>query len=180
VRAYPKGNSLKNKFRLARLISETGRAFILDDRDRSEGVAANRIDEIIKKWDMEDVDFTEKDFTNPELIEQFILNSSSIPPIVDFQSVNNEYYLDGGLTNNMVIEKFSPQAKIIAIHYEPNTIVGKNPELLAKTYLMRPSKPLPITSFDYTNPKGVRETYELGKTDALAQKDKILTYLKKS
>ncbi|MDF3822185.1 patatin-like phospholipase family protein, partial [Leptospira sp. 96542] len=42
VRAYPKGNSLKNKFRLARLISETGRAFILDDRDRSEGVAANR------------------------------------------------------------------------------------------------------------------------------------------
>lgn len=177
VRAYPKENSLKNKFRLARLISETGRAFLLDDRDRSEGIPANRTEEMIKKWNMEDVDFTEKDFTNPEMIEQFILNSSSIPPIVDFQSVNNEYYFDGGLTNNMVIEKFSPGAKIIGIHYEPNTIVGKDPELLGRSFLMKPSRPLPITSFDYTNPKGVRETYELGKSDALDKKEEILDYL---
>ncbi|WP_246052309.1 patatin-like phospholipase family protein [Leptospira idonii] len=179
VRAYPKENSLKNKFRLARLISETGRAFLLDDRDRSEGIPANRISEIVKKWNMEDVDFTEKDFSNQEVIEQFILNSSSIPPIVDFQSVNNEYYLDGGLTNNLVIEKFAPNAKIIAIHYEPATIVGKDPDLLRKTYIMRPSKRLPITSFDYTNPQGVREAYELGIADAESQKTQILEYLQK-
>lgn len=180
VRAYPKENSLKNKFRLARLISETGRAFLLDDRDKSEGIPANRTEEMMKKWNMEDVDFTEKDFANPELIEQFILNSSSIPPIVDFQSVDNTYFFDGGLTNNMVIEKFAPDAKIIGIHYEPNTIVGKDQKLLSKTYLMKPSKPLPITSFDYTNPKGVRDTYELGKSDAIAQKDAILDYLRKA
>ncbi|TGL86801.1 patatin-like phospholipase family protein [Leptospira congkakensis] len=179
VKAHPKEDSLKNKFRLARLISETGRAFILDDRDRSEGIPANRTAEMIKKWNMEDVDFTEKDFVNSETIEQFIMNSSSIPPIVDFQSVGNEYYLDGGLTNNMFIEAFSSKAKIIGIHYEHNTIVGKDPELLAKSYLITPSKPLPITSFDYTNPKGVRETYELGKADALAQKTAIIDYLRK-
>lgn len=178
VKAHPKEDSLKNKFRLARLISETGRAFIMDDRDRSDGIPANRTAEMIKKWNMVDVDFTEKDFVNSETIEQFIMNSSSIPPIVDFQSVGNEYYLDGGLTNNMMIETFSPNAKIIGIHYEPNTIVGKDPELLAKSYLITPSKPLPITSFDYTNPKGVRETFELGKADALAQKTAILDYLR--
>lgn len=180
VKAHPKEDSLKNKFRLARLISETGRAFLLDDRDRSEGIPANRTAEMIKKWNMEDVDFTEKDFVNPEIIEQFIMNSSSIPPIVDFQSVGNEYYLDGGLTNNMMIESFSPNAKIIGIHYEPNTIVGKDPELLARSFLITPSRPLPITSFDYTNPKGVRETYELGKADALAKKTEIINYLRKS
>lgn len=179
VRAHPKENSLKNKFRLARLISESGRAFIQDDRDKSEGKPASRMAEIMKKWNMEDVDFTEKDFTNPEIIEQFILNSSSIPPIVDFQSVNNEYYLDGGLTNNLVIEKFSPNAKIIGIYYEPSTIVGKDPDLLKRTYLIKPSKKLPISSFDYTNPVGVRETFELGKRDAENQKSEILDYLRK-
>jgi predicted patatin/cPLA2 family phospholipase len=80
----------------------------------------------------------------------------------------------------MVIEKFAPDAKIIGIHYEPNTIVGKDQKLLSKSYLMKPSKPLPITSFDYTNPKGVRDTYELGKSDAIAQKDAILDYLRKA
>ncbi|MCZ8156624.1 MAG: patatin-like phospholipase family protein [Leptospira sp.] len=179
VRAHPKENSLKNKFRLARLISETGRAFIQDDRDRSDGIPANRLGEIIKKWNMEDVYFTEKDFSNPEMIEQFILNSSSIPPIVDFQSVNNEYYLDGGLTNNLVIEKFSPNAKIIGIYYEPSTIVGKDIELLNKTLLLRPSTKLPISSFDYTNPEGVRATFELGKKDTQDRKSEILDYLRK-
>jgi hypothetical protein len=42
---------------------------------------------------------------------------------------------------------------------------------------MKPSRPLPITSFDYTNPKGVRETYELGKSEALDKKEEILDYL---
>ncbi|WP_411824429.1 patatin-like phospholipase family protein [Leptospira sp. 'Mane'] len=179
VKAYPQENSLKNKFRLARLISETGRAFLLDDRDRGEGKSASRISEIVKKWKMQDVDFTEKDFHNPEVIEQFILNSSSIPPIVDFQSVNGEYYLDGGLTNNLVIEKFSPGAKIIGIHYESSTIVGKDPDILKKTYMMRPSRPLTITSFDYTNPAGLRDAYELGKADARAQKHQILEFLQR-
>ncbi|MDZ4724964.1 MAG: patatin-like phospholipase family protein [Leptospira sp.] len=179
VRAHPKENSLTNKFRLARLISETGRAFIQDDRDRSEGTPANRMSEILKKWNMEEVDFTEKDFTNSENIEQFILNSSSIPPIVDFQSVNNEYYLDGGLTNNLVIEKFSPNAKIIGIYYEPSTIVGKDPELLKRSFLIKPSKKLPISSFDYTNPVGVRDTYELGKKDTEDRKSEILDYLRR-
>lgn len=179
VRAHPKENSLKNKFRLARLISETGRAFIRDDRDKSEGIPGSRMGEIIKKWNMEDVSFTEKDFSNPETIEQFILNSSCIPPIVDFQSVDNEYYLDGGLTNNLVIEKFSPNAKIIGIYYEPTTIVGKDPDLLNRTFLMKPSKKIPIGSFDYTDPVGVRETYELGKRDAEDRKSEILDYLRK-
>lgn len=179
VRAHPKENSLKNKFRLARLISETGRAFLQDDRDKSEGKPGSRLADIMKKWNMEDVDFTEKDFANPENIEQFILNSSSIPPIVDFQSVNNEYYLDGGLTNNLVIEKFSPGSKIIGIYYEPSTIVGKDADLLNRTYLIKPSKKIPISSFDYTNPIGVRETYELGKRDAENQKSEILDYLRK-
>ncbi|GBF51523.1 phospholipase, patatin family [Leptospira ryugenii] len=179
VRAYPKENSLQNKFRLARLISETGRAFLLDDRDRNEGIASNRMGEIIKKWNMEEVVFTERDFSNPDNIEQFILNSSSIPPIVDFQSVNNEYYLDGGLTNNLLLEKFQTNAKIIGIYYEPATIVGKDPDLLKRSFLIKPSRPLPITSFDYTNPKGVRDTYELGKEDAESLKDEIIDYLKK-
>lgn len=176
VKALPKTQGL-SKFRMARLISETARAFVLDDRDKTEGIPSNRIKAILQKWNMEDVTFTEKHFIDPNMVEQIIMNSSSIPPIVDFQSVGNEYYLDGGLTNNLLIEKFSPKSRKIGIYYEPNTIFGKNSSLLEETLLIRPSEPIPITSFDYTNPKGIRDTYNLGRTDANYWKQRILSHL---
>lgn len=178
VKAHPKDKSLKNRFRIARLISETARSFVLDDRDRSEGKPGLRTAEIVKKWNMQDVDFTEKDFANETLVEQFVMNSSCIPPIMDLQSVGNEYYFDGGLTNNLVLEKFESNAKIIGVYYEPSTIFGKSESLLSKTFLLKPSQKLPITSFDYTNPEGIRKCYELGKSDADSRKEEILTYIR--
>ncbi len=178
VRAYPKEKSLKNRFRMARLISETARCFVLDDRDRTEGKPGFRTAEIIKKWNMQDVDFTEKDFANETLVEQFVMNSSCIPPILDLQSVDNEYYFDGGLTNNLVLEKFDPNAKIIGVYYEPSTIFGKSEALIKKSLLLKPSTKLPITSFDYTNPEGIRKCYELGKADTEARKEEILNYIR--
>ncbi|GBF39786.1 patatin-like phospholipase family protein [Leptospira johnsonii] len=179
IKAFPKDDANKNTFRLARLIAETGKAFLEDERDRNKGLYTERTFRVLRNWNMREVLFTEADFRNPAVIEQIIMNSSSIPPIVSFQNHGKEYYLDGGLTNNLMLEAFPPNAKIIGIHYEPTTIVGKDPRLLDRCFLVTPSKPLPITSFDYTNAKGVRETYELGKSDALKNKERILEYLKK-
>ncbi len=180
IRAFPKDDANKNTFRLARLIAETGKAFLEDERDRHKGLNTERTFRVLRNWNMKEVLFTEADFRNPGIAEQIIMNSSSIPPIVSFQNHGKEYYLDGGLTNNLLLEAFPPNAKVIGIHYEPTTIVGKDPHLLDRCFLMKPSRTLPITSFDYTNAKGVRETYELGKSDALKNKDRILEYLKKN
>ncbi|EQA44480.1 phospholipase, patatin family [Leptospira broomii serovar Hurstbridge str. 5399] len=180
IRAFPKRDSLKNTFRLARLIAETGKAFLEDERDRGRGLHTERTFRVLRNWNMKEVLYTEADFHDPNTIEQIILNSSSIPPVVSFQKHRKEYYLDGGLTNNLLLETFPPNSKVIGVHYEPTTLVGKDRHLLDRCLLITPSRPLPITSFDYTNAKGVRETYELGKSDALKNKGRILEYLKKS
>ncbi|MCC5815542.1 MAG: patatin-like phospholipase family protein [Leptospira sp.] len=179
VKAIPKKEeSIKSKFEIAKLIAETAQAFTRDERDKNAGIPCNRIQDVLKKWNMTDVIFTEKDFESPDILEQIIMNSSSIPPVVSLQNAKNEYYLDGGLTNNLVLEYFNERIPKIGIYYEDTTLIGKKPEILNETYLMKPSIPLPITSFDYTNPQGVRETFELGKKDAIDQKDKILTFLR--
>ncbi|TGK07089.1 patatin-like phospholipase family protein [Leptospira semungkisensis] len=179
IKAFPKDDAHKNTFRLARLIAETGKAFIEDERDRGKGLHTERTFRVLRNWNMKEVLFTEADFRDPTVIEQIIMNSSSLPPIVSFQNHGREYYLDGGLTNNLMLEAFPPNAKVIGIHYEQTTLVGKDPHLLDRCFLVTPSKPLPISSFDYTNAKGVREAYEQGKSDAFRSKERILEYLKK-
>ncbi|EMF82124.1 phospholipase, patatin family [Leptospira weilii serovar Topaz str. LT2116] len=179
LKAIPKEDSLRNKFRLARLIAETAKAFLEDERDKKRGLNTGRMQRILRKWNMREVLFTEKDFDDEKTVEQIILNSSSVPPVVSVQSHGNEYYFDGGLTNNLLLEAFPPDKKTIGVYYEPTTIVGKDPKLLERCYLQTPSEPLPITSFDYTDPNGVRKAYELGKRDARLNKDKIFEYLKK-
>ncbi|AVV52068.1 patatin-like phospholipase family protein [Leptospira santarosai] len=179
LRAIPKEDSLRNKFRLARLIAETAKAFLEDERDRRRGLITERMQRILRKWNMKEVLFTEKDFDDEKTVEQIILNSSSVPPVVSVQCHGKEYYFDGGLTNNLLLEVFPPDKKTIGVYYEPTTIVGKDPKLLERCYLQTPSEPLPITSFDYTDPNGVRKAYELGKRDARLNRDKIFEYLKK-
>ncbi|UOG32391.1 patatin-like phospholipase family protein [Leptospira noguchii] len=179
LRAIPKEDSLKNKFRLARLIAETAKAFLEDERDKKRGLNTERMQRVLRNWNMKEVLFTEKDFEDEQTVEQIILNSSSVPPVVSVQTLEREYYFDGGLTNNLLLEAFPPDKKTIGIYYEPTTIVGKDPKLLERCYLQTPSEPLPITSFDYTDPIGVRKAYELGKRDARFNKHKIFEYLKK-
>ncbi|EKO34111.1 phospholipase, patatin family [Leptospira santarosai str. MOR084] len=179
LRAIPKEDSLRNKFRLARLIAETAKAFLEEERDRRRGLITERMQRILRKWNMKEVLFTEKDFDDEKTVEQIILNSSSVPPVVSVQCHGKEYYFDGGLTNNLLLEVFPPDKKTIGVYYEPTTIVGKDPKLLERCYLQTPSEPLPITSFDYTDPNGVRKAYELGKRDARLNRDKIFEYLKK-
>ena len=115
-------------------------------------------------------------FRSANLIEQIVLNSSSIPPVLSFQAKDNAYYLDGGLLNNLVLEKFPERDKKIGIYYDDTTIIGKNLEGLKNTMLIKPSKELKITTFDYTNPEGLIETYELGKKDAESMKEKIMDF----
>lgn len=179
VKAIPKrAESIQAKLEIAKLIAETAQAFKRDEKDRQAKIPCNRTQEVLKKWNMTEVVFTEKDFRSPAILEQIVMNSSSVPPVVSLQDTNNVYYLDGGLTNNLALEYFSSDLPKIGVYYEERTLVGKDSELVRGSYLIRPSQPLPITAFDYTNPEGVRGAFELGKQDAIAQKESILAYIR--
>ncbi|MEM7180598.1 MAG: patatin-like phospholipase family protein [Spirochaetota bacterium] len=179
VQAIPKETSMLGVWNKARFISQTYQAYMQDEANREKGLAANRVSEMMEKWNMKEVIYTNEDLKNPSVIEQIILNSSSVPPVVSFQKDDNVYYLDGGLTNNLLLEPFPKESKKIGVHYEDVTLVGKEKELLDSTYLIRPSKKLPIKIFDYTNHVGIRDAYELGKDDAERQKEQILQYCKR-
>jgi len=178
VRAFPRQEKFYNYYRKARLIPQTARAIILDEKDKERGIPCNRVEKIVHRWNLTEVIFTEKDFIYPEMVEQIIMNSSSVPPVVSFQRIRNEYYVDGGVTNNLLLEKFTPGIKKIAVHYDDVTIVDKDKKLLDGTFLIQPKGgKLPITTFDYTNAKKARATYELGKEDAEKLKSRIFDYL---
>lgn len=179
VQALPKKTSLFGVWNKARFISETYQAYMQDEADREKGIVANRVYQMMQKWNMKEIIYTNKDLENPSIIEQIILNSSSVPPVISFQKDDDVYYLDGGLTNNLLLETFAPDAKIIGVYYENVTLVGKDEKLLERSYLIRPSKKLPIKIFDYTNHVGIRDAYEMGKDDAERQKDKILNFTRK-
>lgn len=181
IEAIPKQKDKLGDFiNKAKLISQTARAYILDEIDKEKGLEANRVRKIVEKWNLKEVIYTNEDLNDERVLEQIILNSSSIPPVVGFQNDNQVYYLDGGLTNNLLLEVFPLYEKKIGIYYEKTTIVGKDPKVLENTLLIYPSRPLKITSFDYTNPEGLIDTFELGRRDAEEKKEEILEFTKKA
>jgi predicted patatin/cPLA2 family phospholipase len=181
VAAFPKQRDrfgdIVNK---AKIISQTAQAFLLDESDKQKGKECNRVQKIIEKWNLKEFVFTNKDLQDESVMEQIILNSSSIPPVVSFQNKDDMYFLDGGLINNLLLEVFPLKDKKIGIYYDATSIMGKNPIVLQNTLLLKPSRELNITTFDYTNPEGLKDTYELGKKDAKDAKTQILEFCQKS
>ncbi len=177
VKAFPKLDNFKTYWNKLSLIPTTMRAVILDEKDKERGIVPKRVKKIIDKWKLEEIIFTNEDIQTPEVAEQIILNSSSIPPVVSFQKTDRAYFLDGGLTNNLLLEYFSNKFKKIAVYYEENTLFGKTKEVLQNVFFIRPPHKLPIKTFDYTDYIGARKTYELGKETALRKKHEILEFL---
>jgi predicted acylesterase/phospholipase RssA len=179
VQAIPKKSGINHYWDIAKLVTETTRAYLLDENDKEQGIPCNRVSKIMERWNMQSIIYTNKDLKSAEIIESIVLNSSSIPPVVSFQNNSKVYFLDGGLTNNLLLEKFSKKSKKIGIYYEDTTIFGKDRALLESTFLIKPSRKLPISSFDYTDPIAVKDCYEMGKEDVEKLKSEILNFCRK-
>lgn len=117
---------------------------------------------------LKEVVFTNNDFLDHKRVEDIILATSSAPPFVSLQRLDGEYYLDGGIYDNMPIRLLPKVDLVIGVHYQPAT--RDLTELLERDkgrhiFYIAPTHKLPIGMWDYANPKGVRETYERGKKD---------------
>jgi predicted acylesterase/phospholipase RssA len=106
-----------------------------------------------------------RDCATPEQLTDLILASSCTPPMTALQRWNGRYVLDGGVVDNV---------PCCALQGEPGeTLVlltrryPKLPEIARRTYV-QPSEKLPISAWDYANPKGLQATYDLGRRDGEA------------
>lgn len=98
----------------------------------------------------------------PDLID-IILASSCVPPVLPGEGYRGLRVIDGGIIDNVPAH--------LADGREGTTLV-----LLSKRYrqvlpaagqrvYVQPSEPIRIDKFDYANPAGLQETYELGLRD---------------
>jgi hypothetical protein len=95
-----------------------------------------------------------------------ILAASCIPPILPEGCFGGRKVLDGGLIENIPVRLAADQPGetlvLLSRKYE-----RKLPEADRVTWV-QPSKPITIDKFDYANPDGLQETFELGLEDGRA------------
>jgi predicted acylesterase/phospholipase RssA len=95
-----------------------------------------------------------------------VLAASCVPPVLPEGRFENQNVLDGGLIENIPVR--------LAENQPGETLV-----LLSRKYehplpsdervtWVQPSKPITIDKFDYANPGGLQETFDLGFADGVA------------
>lgn len=102
--------------------------------------------------------------TTPEMLAELILASSCTPPFTPVLHWNGSVALDGGLIDNVpyrAIDDVGGNTLFLLTRSYRHQSLPSNPE---HTYI-QPSRPITISKWDYTNPTGLLETYELGRED---------------
>lgn len=129
---------------------------------------------------LEEVVFRNEDFSGPDRACDIILASSSVPPMVRFQTMQGRYFVDGGITRNLPLDLLEPVDVAVGVYYELWTRlqyegisagVSGSVESRAETRRVRakrvlfvtPDRRLPVETWDYANPKGVLSAYEAGR-----------------
>ncbi|MBI3394352.1 MAG: patatin-like phospholipase family protein [Spirochaetia bacterium] len=163
----PERFPLDQPLRRFRLLAEVGQAFRDELKNAEKGIFKPLMPGVAMRAGLEEVIFRNEDFTSNRKAEDIILAASSAPPLVAFQRMDDgNYYLDGGITNNLPVTQLGEQDIVIAVYYEEMTrrffelSGGEDGRTIV---YIRPDTHLPITTWDYANPTGVRQAYEMGR-----------------
>ncbi|WP_243393349.1 patatin-like phospholipase family protein [Leptospira perolatii] len=163
--------------RLIAKVTNVIRAYFKDEELRKLGKTPVHVLEKMKLWGWRNKTFTEEDFKNHETTTQIVMNSCAAFPVIPLQSFDGNFYLDGGLTNNLLLEEFSSDLPKIGIYYEKTTLAGKTADILDDVLLIGPESPFIRQAFDYTSPSLVRDAFEMGKQNAEVNKSRIMHHL---
>jgi len=103
----------------------------------------------------------------PEELADLLLQSSCTPPFTPVLRRNGRPVLDGGLIDNVptgiLNDEDGDMLILLTRRYPPESI----PTLQGRTYI-QPSRPISIFKWDYTDPEGLRDAYQLGRADGQA------------
>lgn len=102
-----------------------------------------------------------------------VLAASCVPPVLPEGRHANEQVLDGGLIDNVptLLANDEPGETLVLLSRRYESELPTRPRM---TYV-QPSKQIKIDKFDYANPEGLQETFELGLGDGIrfAQENRV-------
>lgn len=101
------------------------------------------------------------DCRTPTDLADLILQSSTTPPVTKLQRRNGRVVVDGGIIDSVPVALADPahQQLVLLTRRYPSL-----PRVEGRVYV-QPSRPLSISTWDYTRPELIREAYELGQRD---------------
>ncbi len=100
-------------------------------------------------------------------LADLILASSCTPPFTPILSWNGKPVLDGGLVDNVPVCALGDVEGDALVLLTRRYGEGKIPRTERLTYV-QPSAPIPVSKWDYTNPGGLQDAYDLGRSDGEA------------
>ena len=162
-RRYPPNDRLKR----LRLVTRMAAAARRDMLNVSRGVYHQVLPAFAREAGLEEVIFDRSHFISRRAIEDVILASSSVPPLMRFQKLEDGcYYLDGGITRNLPVAALPECKVVVAVYYEEwsRAQLELSGEERGRTVVyVRPDARLPISTWDYANPIGVQTAYDMGR-----------------
>lgn len=117
--------------------------------------------------------FVVQDCPTPEALADLILASSCTPPFTPVMRLHGRLVLDGGMVDNVPVGALPEQSRdgvtlVLLTRRYPRTL----PHSPQRLYL-QPSRRVPVSGWDYTNPHGIRAAYDLGRSDAAELLERI-------
>ncbi|ETR72954.1 MAG: patatin [Candidatus Magnetoglobus multicellularis str. Araruama] len=94
-----------------------------------------------------------------------LLQSSCTPPILPFLKRDGKPVFDGGIIDNVPARIINTPRQKILVLLTKKYPKDKVPKIKDRTYV-QPSRPIKIHKWDYTDPEGIQQTYDLGRRDA--------------
>jgi len=105
-----------------------------------------------------------RDCETAEDLAELVLASSCTPPFTPIMRRGAKTALDGGLIDNVPLGALSRRDGNVLVlltrQYAEKTI----PVVPGRVYV-QPSRPSPIAKWDYANPRGLQEVFDLGRRD---------------
>jgi predicted acylesterase/phospholipase RssA len=104
-----------------------------------------------------------RDVERAAQLVEIILGASCVPPVLPSPGVNGLRVLDGGLIDNVPVDLVAGRSGATLVLLSKR-YARELPTVEGRVYV-QPSVQIALDKFDYANPGGLQETYELGFSD---------------
>lgn len=105
---------------------------------------------------------TARDCATPEALADLVLASSCTPPFTPRLTYAGAPALDGGIVDNVPVAAVGvPALVLLTRRYR------RLPDRPGVCYV-QPSRPVPVSAWDYTDPSGLQAAFDLGRRDGAA------------
>jgi predicted acylesterase/phospholipase RssA len=124
------------------------------------------------------------DAMDPDQLLEWIFMASSTPPVTPVVRRGGRRYLDGALIDNAPVRALPESARrgrILVLLSSPYKVARRWLRLPegGRILYLAPTDELPVQTWDYTSPEGVRATYELGQRDGLVLRRRVASLVER-